>query len=1284
MGIEWAKAVVHYHGGTIQWHTPSDYSETLGTGVTIVLPASNLIFKETNDLFPIKTQQRAALEKNIQTILKWLVERQAIPDDYDLLWVMGSKFTRVAEEAAQQWHKKHTNVLITGGVGRETASMDDLIRQGWLPDGTLTRLNVIFDRLAKIKKTKGNEALWKEIEKLFNIYRGRDREKLDNPYRDSEQKTWQQSYQGAFTARKVEAIMSGIVTIEEVVVDKLLDKDTRYKTLLPEGILYYAVLEVLGVDPHSIYVDAQSTTSVENIIYGAGILKKDNLRPKTVLLFQEPYIQRRAKATFKKQMPKYYPEWNKPGHCVISYAPYLYEGERALALMTDEELTHMAELAKGEIRRFLEYSHPPKDAIVAEVIPEKVMEAYGELLKRALLSQIEMNANVKKILKARLGRKGKLTQELKSLDTSDVELFLTHLNLKAIYQDREIDSVLSDQERCALLSRALAVSLTREDAGDIARFLETFIKEQSDAILPEAKLFIRSYLTVFNIDAPLEVAICTSLYNTQKEHSRPPSGRDWLRIKVEQFFRELLSVNPKVQGMYVFVNDGDDSNESGRKTSDVLRSLLEDDYYSDIKDRVSVLELSEEDKQRMGSVKHGALACGMRYALNKGADIIMYSDGDLSAPLGQLGLHIESLVNKGKGLAYGSIKEKGSVVPYRKSVRRLGTIVYNWWVRLLHRHIHGIKDTQRAFKAFRREALEKISPVEIKSIDEQGRLKIEFDPDFLYDFTGDTEWLRRTRLAGYELEAIPIVWIDSPETSSISFWKSAVSMFISAVRQTRTLGRITRTSLKTTLREEEDNKAGSLGRNSMLGEVPLNIDPSDKPEKEPLTNLSPIDRKILNAIKALQQRGEPVTQTSIAEEAGLSNATITSRKNANPEIRTAIKKALLLPSGGVPAEDEKLKDEAGIVIGVTGLTQDEINARTDMKKIGGVKFVALNGKTAAENLENLREKITEYGAFNAAIIQGVDNDRLENAMYKIIDAIEEEDVYRFIDNPEGAALYENIAENIGETLEKVKTRKDIRDLLMRLAVRFRVIKSERLASLSIYEYKFDRIAGLNSIRSKDAGLNAKISEINGIRPLSQRVNDIGDLRWVVNEHAEASGEYGENYPVKLHIRLSGEYRKKLAKHGIKKNNFTEYLKRAKLLDKTKKYNIAISWNDSDKLDEIYDDIVKYFGEIRPENVAIGDMRAERRLTLTDKRKDIRGMIVVSMEEGIISQQYRIIIEIIANKGKKPGTLPEGVILEERPDIIPGTIYFRFKAIEPADMEKLRREIEQYEKILMAA
>ncbi|MFC1807568.1 DUF692 family multinuclear iron-containing protein [Candidatus Omnitrophota bacterium] len=336
------------------------------------------------DEFLRAQKDRAVAEKDVDTIVDWTSERETIPDDYDLLWVMGSRFTRVAEEAARQWHRNNTPILVTGGVGRETTTISELLSSNTIDDDALGHLDAIFDGLGEILADYEYKIFLSVIEGKFGIVSGRDAQKLEDPERDIERKTWRQFYQYNLSEPELKRIDDGDITIEEVVISRLIDRGTRYNTFLPEGILYYAILLSMDVDYRSIHVDAQSTTSVENIIYGAEILNYTTFDASKILLFQEPYIQRRGRATLTKHLPAHSMRWSSEAGEVISYAPYLYKDEKPIALRDDKELDAMAKLAKGEVRRFLEYPHPPREAITTEPIPIDVLKAYERLLRRDL------------------------------------------------------------------------------------------------------------------------------------------------------------------------------------------------------------------------------------------------------------------------------------------------------------------------------------------------------------------------------------------------------------------------------------------------------------------------------------------------------------------------------------------------------------------------------------------------------------------------------------------------------------------------------------------------------------------------------------------------------------------------------------------------------------------------------------------------------------------------------------------------------------------------------------
>ncbi|MCF7887591.1 MAG: hypothetical protein K9L71_04190, partial [Candidatus Omnitrophica bacterium] len=438
------------------------------------------------------------------------------------------------------------------------------------------------------------------------------------------------------------------------------------------------------------------------------------------------------------------------------------------------------------------------------------------LIKEDKIGAVESLVKLKEVLKTKgkNSRENLLIKYLKEAELLSCQLALMRLSLKDTYQDPEIKLVMSGSEKCSLLSKALSISLQRKDCREIAYFLNLLLVEKKESITSEAQVFINSYLNFYNITTSTKFAVCISLHKEQDRYGTAPDGQYWLKRKVDQLFYELAPVNPKVKPFIVFVNDGDDSNQLGQKTSDIIKKLLQGDYYSEFRNKIFVLNLSQEDRVKMHSRKHGALACGMRFALDNKAEVVIYTDGDPSMHLGLSGLLLGSIISSGNDLAFGSIRTEGAVHYSRPWYRVLGTVIYNFWVRFYIKETKGIKDTQRSFKAFKAEALEQIIPVEIKSSDEEGNLFINFDKDFSYNFTGDTDWLSRANILGFSQEEIPTVWIDSRiGKSMIKFLGHAFFMLRATFRQKKLLEnyahRVKVSDLKQQKTEEKFNKKSS-------------------------------------------------------------------------------------------------------------------------------------------------------------------------------------------------------------------------------------------------------------------------------------------------------------------------------------------------------------------------------------------------------------------------------------------------------------------------------------------
>lgn len=133
------------------------------------------------------------------------------------------------------------------------------------------------------------------------------------------------------------------------------------------------------------------------------------------------------------------------------------------------------------------------------------------------------------------------------------------------------------------------------------------------------------------------------------------------------------------------------------------------------------------------SVKEGILAAA--------GEIILFSDDDLSTPIGELGKLVAAL-EAGADVAIGSRALPGSDIQVRQGRLRetLGK-AFNYLVRLLV--LKGYRDTQCGFKAFRRPAALDIFP----------RLRTA-------GFGFDVEVLVLCRELGYRVAEVPVVWRD--------------------------------------------------------------------------------------------------------------------------------------------------------------------------------------------------------------------------------------------------------------------------------------------------------------------------------------------------------------------------------------------------------------------------------------------------------------------------------------------------------------------------------------------
>ncbi|MBI4711672.1 MAG: YdcF family protein, partial [Candidatus Omnitrophica bacterium] len=108
---------------------------------------------------------------------------------------------------------------------------------------------------------------------------------------------------------------------------------------LPEAIHFKNILESKGVPVD--FVEPESTHTGENIRFSKKLLEQSGFKPRTILVIQNPLLQRRAGLSMAKQYPAAGETFASLGIKLISYAPFIPE----LAGKNDQELLTLVRFA---------------------------------------------------------------------------------------------------------------------------------------------------------------------------------------------------------------------------------------------------------------------------------------------------------------------------------------------------------------------------------------------------------------------------------------------------------------------------------------------------------------------------------------------------------------------------------------------------------------------------------------------------------------------------------------------------------------------------------------------------------------------------------------------------------------------------------------------------------------------------------------------------------------------------------------------------------------------------
>ena len=312
----------------------------------------------------------------------------------------------------------------------------------------------------------------------------------------------------------------------------------------------------------------------------------------------------------------------------------------------------------------------------------------------------------------------------------------------------------NDAEVRRVAGLLLAIGADTEALGQLEEHL---VERQGGAPLAAhlAVKLARSKAIVRRIEEPLHVSFVFAVYKERTRMLPPdehPHGEDFIARKIEQFRWLFDDVESLTWDLFI-VDDGC-PDASGRLAEQILARrfpeapakvlFLEDAIAQDVPIIQPLASTSE-------SLKGGSIVYGMWTATREEHDrhIVVFTDADLSTHLGQTGLLIDGIADRGMDAAIGSRREPTSVV-IKKGVRntRGKLFIYLW--KGLVRPIHQVVDTQCGFKAFSAATLRDVLSDLIEK-----------------RFAFDIELLLKTELRrGGSICKVPIAWIDSEAAST--------------------------------------------------------------------------------------------------------------------------------------------------------------------------------------------------------------------------------------------------------------------------------------------------------------------------------------------------------------------------------------------------------------------------------------------------------------------------------------------------------------------------------------
>jgi uncharacterized SAM-binding protein YcdF (DUF218 family) len=164
--------------------------------------------------------------------------------------------------------------------------------------------------------------------------------------------------------RAAELYLQGFAPL--VVMSGGLGNFTREMWTEKEADKFAKVAIQKGVPRDAILIENNSTNTGENILFTQKLLREKGLYPKSFIVVQKPYMERRSYATFKKHWPDKTLLVTSPQ---ISFEQYPNEE------IPMEKVIH---IMVGDLQRIKVY--PEKGFQIYQDVPEAIWNAYNKLI----------------------------------------------------------------------------------------------------------------------------------------------------------------------------------------------------------------------------------------------------------------------------------------------------------------------------------------------------------------------------------------------------------------------------------------------------------------------------------------------------------------------------------------------------------------------------------------------------------------------------------------------------------------------------------------------------------------------------------------------------------------------------------------------------------------------------------------------------------------------------------------------------------------------------------------